>query len=36
MPTLTDNQKETYNKCLEARNNKDFEQADIYRNELIK
>ena len=36
MPTLTDEQKETYNKWLEARNNKDFEQADIYRNELIK
>lgn len=35
MPTLTDNQKETYNKWQEARNNKDFEQADIYRNELI-
>lgn len=36
MPILTENQKEKYNKWNEARNNKDFEKADILRNELIK
>ena len=36
MPTLSNKQKETYNNWIEARNNKDFEKADIYRNELIK
>lgn len=36
MPILTEEQKETYNKWNEARNNKDFESADKYRNLLIK
>lgn len=36
MPTLTEEQKEIYNKWLEARNNKDFTLADTYRNKLIK
>jgi len=35
MPTLSDKQKETYNKWNEARINKDFEKADEYRNILI-
>lgn len=35
MPTLTEEQKETYNKWNEARLNKDFEKADEYRNILI-
>ena len=35
MPTLTESQKETYNNWIEARNNKDFEKADEYRNILI-
>ncbi len=34
-PTLTDEDKETYNKWLEYRNNKDFENADKMRNILI-
>ena len=36
MPTLTEEQKETYNKWNEERNNKNFEKADYYRNILIK
>lgn len=36
MPKFTDNQKETYNNWLKARENKDFELADTLRNELIK
>ena len=32
---LTDSDREIYNLWQEARNNKDFEKADIYRNELI-
>ena len=36
MPTLTEEQKEIYNKWIEARNNKDFTLADTYRNKLIK
>lgn len=35
MPTLTEEQKSVYSKWLEARNNKDFEKADEYRNILI-
>lgn len=35
MPTLTEKQKDTYNKWIEARNNKDFEKADLLRKELI-
>lgn len=35
MSTLTEEQKDTYNKWIEARNNKDYETADIYRNKLI-
>lgn len=35
MPTLSENQKEIYNKWNEARTNKDFEKADEYRNILI-
>ena len=35
MPTLTEEQKDIYNKWNEARNNKDFEKADEYRNILI-
>ena len=35
MPILTDNQKEIYNNWIEARNNKDFEKADLLRNKLI-
>jgi len=33
--TLTDEDKETYNEWIEARNNKDFESADKYRNVLM-
>ena len=33
--TLSDEDKETYNKWIEARNNKDFESADKYRNVLM-
>ena len=36
MPTLSENQIDTYNKWNEARTNKDFEKADKYRNILIK
>jgi len=36
MPVLTEEQKEKYSEWNEARNNKDFEKADILRNELIK
>lgn len=36
MIELTDEQKETYQKWIEERNNKNFEKADIYRNKLIK
>ena len=36
MPVLTEKQKEKYSEWNEARNNKDFEKADILRNELIK
>jgi len=32
---LTDDDKEMFNKWYEARNNKDFETADIYRNKLL-
>lgn len=35
MPTLTEEQKNAYSKWIEARNNKDFEKADEYRNILI-
>ena len=35
MPTLTDNQKELYNNWIDARNNKEFEKADLLRNKLI-
>ena len=35
MPILTDNQKELYNSWINARNNKDFEKADLLRNKLI-
>ncbi|MBQ8193154.1 MAG: cysteine--tRNA ligase [Bacilli bacterium] len=35
MPTLTNEQKDTYNKWIQARNDKDFEKADEYRNILI-
>lgn len=35
MKPLTDEQKDTYQKWTEARNNKDFETADIYRQKLI-
>lgn len=35
MPTLTEEQKEIYNKWIEARNKKDFALADQYRNKLI-
>lgn len=35
MPTLTNKQKDTYNKWTQARNDKDFEKADEYRNILI-
>lgn len=34
MPTLTEEQKSVYKKWLDARNNKDFEKADIYRKKL--
>ena len=33
---LTDSDREIYASWQEARNNKDFEKADFYRNELIK
>jgi len=36
MPILSEKQKETYNKWIEARNNKDYETADILREELTK
>lgn len=36
MPTLTEEQKNKYKEWIEARNNKNFEKADILRNELIK
>ena len=36
MPILTNEQKSTYNKWNQARNNKNFEKADEYRNILIK
>lgn len=35
MPKLTDNQKGTYHKWIEARNNKDFNTADTLRKQLI-
>lgn len=35
MPTLTEKQKETYKNWIEARNNKNFDKADEYRNILI-
>ena len=35
MPKLTEEQIELFNKWDEARNNKDFEKADEYRNKLI-
>ena len=34
MPTLTEEQKSVYKEWLDARNNKDFEKADIYRKKL--
>ncbi len=35
-PELTESQKDTYQRWLEARNNKDFEKADLYRTKLTK
>ena len=35
MSILTNNQKELYNSWIDARNNKDYEKADILRNKLI-
>lgn len=35
MTKLTEEQKDTYNKWIEARNNKEYDKADIYRNKLI-
>lgn len=35
MPKLTKEQKDTYNKWNESRNNKEYDKADIYRNKLI-
>lgn len=35
MPTMTEEQKDMYREWLEARTNKDFERADMYREKLI-
>lgn len=35
LPEITSNDIETYNKWIELKNNKEYEQADIYRNKLI-